>query len=99
MANRNNITHNGPGLFAEQDTHFERRLRRQRALFIPRFLQEAAANLMLKNAAQDRAHEIAIRQTRGQASTEELRQAMIHYRTLFEELVAEPEVARAKAAS
>jgi hypothetical protein len=45
------------------------------------------------------AHEIAIRQTRGQASTEELRQAMIHYRTLFEELVAEPEVARAKPAS
>ncbi len=45
------------------------------------------------------AHEIAIRQTRGQASTEELRQAMIHYRTLFDELVAEPELARAKAAS
>ena len=45
------------------------------------------------------AHEIAVRQTRGQASAEELRQAMIHYRTLFEELVAEPEVARAKAAS
>jgi hypothetical protein len=45
------------------------------------------------------AHEIAVRQTSGQAGTEELRQAMIHYRTLFEELVAEPEVARAKAAS
>jgi len=44
------------------------------------------------------AHEIAVRQTRGQASTEELRQAMIHYRTLFEELVAEPELAGAKAA-
>jgi hypothetical protein len=45
------------------------------------------------------AHEIAIRQTQGRASTEELRQAMIHFRTLFEELVAEPELARAKAAS
>ena len=45
------------------------------------------------------AHEIALRQTRGQASTEELRQAMIHYRTLFEELVGEPELVRAKAAS
>jgi len=45
------------------------------------------------------AHEIAVRQTRGQASTEELRQAMIHYRTLFDELVAEPEMARAQAAS
>jgi hypothetical protein len=28
-----------------------------------------------------------------------LRQAMIHYRTLFEELVGEPEVLRTKAAS
>ena len=45
------------------------------------------------------AHEIAARQTRGQASTEELRQAMIHYRTLFNELVGEPEMARAVAAS
>ncbi len=44
------------------------------------------------------AHGIALRQAAGQASTEELRQAMIHYRTLFEELVGEPEMARAKAA-
>jgi len=35
------------------------------------------------------AHRSAVRQAQGQASTEELRQAMIHYRTLFEELVAE----------
>jgi hypothetical protein len=45
------------------------------------------------------AHETALRQSRGQANTEDLRQAMIHYRTLFEELVGEPEAARAKAAS
>ena len=45
------------------------------------------------------AHEIALRQTKGQANTEDLRQAMIHYRTLFEELVGEPELARAMAAS
>jgi hypothetical protein len=44
-------------------------------------------------------HGIAVRQTLGQASTEELRQAMIHYRTLFEELVGEPLMARAHAAS
>jgi hypothetical protein len=44
------------------------------------------------------AHEIAVRQTQGQASTEDLRQAMIHYRTLFEELVGEPELARTKTA-
>jgi hypothetical protein len=45
------------------------------------------------------AHEIAVRHARGQASTEDLRQAMIHYRTLFDELVGEPEMARVKAAS
>jgi hypothetical protein len=46
------------------------------------------------------AHEIALRQIRGQANTEELRQAMVHYRTLFEELVGEPvTTAVAKAAS
>lgn len=39
------------------------------------------------------AHQSALLQTKGQASTEELRQAMIHYRTLFEELVGEPELA------
>lgn len=36
------------------------------------------------------AHEIALRHGQGQAGTEDLRQAMIHYRTLFEELVNEP---------
>jgi hypothetical protein len=45
------------------------------------------------------AHAIAVRQTQGQANTEDLRQAMIHYRTLFEELVGEPEVARARSAA
>ena len=45
------------------------------------------------------AHEIAVRQTQGKANTEDLRQAMIHYRTLFEELVSEPELASAKAAA
>ena len=45
------------------------------------------------------AHEIALRQTRGQASTEELRQAMVHYRTLFEELINEQEIPIAKVAS
>ncbi|MGB2627566.1 MAG: hypothetical protein WAK20_12325, partial [Candidatus Acidiferrum sp.] len=44
------------------------------------------------------AHEIAVRHTHGQAGTEELRQAMIHYRTLFEELVGEPELAHTKTA-
>lgn len=34
-----------------------------------------------------KAHDIAVRQGRGEASTEELRQAMIHYRSLFDNLV------------
>lgn len=33
------------------------------------------------------AHDISIRHRRGEASTEDLRQAMIHYRSLFEELL------------
>ena len=44
-------------------------------------------------------HGIAVRQANGEANTEDLRQAMIHYRTLFDELVGVPEMARAKAAS
>jgi hypothetical protein len=44
------------------------------------------------------AHGIANRQAGGKASTEELRQAMIYYRTLFDELVAVPELASAKSA-
>lgn len=36
------------------------------------------------------AHDIAVRQARGQASTEDLRRAMIHYRALFDDLVSEP---------
>ena len=53
--------------------------------------------LVLKNYRT--AHETALRQARGEASTEELRQAMIQYRTLFEELVNEPEMPLAKVAS
>jgi hypothetical protein len=36
---------------------------------------------------------------KGQAGTEELRQGMIHYRTLFEELVGEPGMVNAQVAS
>jgi hypothetical protein len=34
-------------------------------------------------------HDIAIRHSQGKASTDDLRQALIHYRALFEELVTE----------
>jgi len=45
------------------------------------------------------AHEIALRDRQGKASTEDLRKAMVHYRALFEELlegyiVAEPQEVR-----
>ena len=41
------------------------------------------------------AHDIAVRHERGQASTEDMRQAMIHYRALFDDLVgAEAPTAR-----
>ena len=36
-------------------------------------------------------HDIALRHRKGEASTDELRQALIHYRSLFEELVTERE--------
>lgn len=38
-------------------------------------------------------HEIALRHSKGEASTEDLRTAMIHYRELFEDLVNEPQAA------
>jgi hypothetical protein len=39
-------------------------------------------------------HEIALRHAEGRASTEDLRQAMIHYRALFNELSGQPELSR-----
>lgn len=36
------------------------------------------------------AHDIAMQQDQGQASTEDLRQAMVHYRALFEDLLEAP---------
>jgi hypothetical protein len=72
MARRKNRIDNGPSLYEEEERHLTRRTRRQRALFIPRFLTEAGANRQLAGAAQDRAHEIALRwaglETDGQLS-------------------------------
>jgi len=39
-------------------------------------------------------HEIALRLAQGRASTEDMRQGMIEYRTLFNDLAGEPEMAR-----
>ena len=38
------------------------------------------------------AHEIALRRDRGQASTEDLRSAMVHYRSLFQELLDDRQI-------
>ncbi len=45
------------------------------------------------------AHDIALRHSRGEASTEDLRKAMVHYRSLFEELLGDslPERKEARA--
>jgi hypothetical protein len=43
-------------------------------------------------------HEIALKHAKGQATTEDMRQGMIHYRTLFDDLLGVPETARAKGA-
>jgi hypothetical protein len=40
------------------------------------------------------AHDIALRHSSGKASTEDLRQAMVHYRRLFQELLDEPKPER-----
>jgi hypothetical protein len=39
------------------------------------------------------AHTVALRHERGEANTEDMRQAMVHYRTLFEELMGTGETA------
>ena len=43
------------------------------------------------------AHEIALRVGKNEATTEDLRTAMIHYRSLFEELVQVPKIVKRKA--
>ena len=44
-------------------------------------------------------HDIAVRHQRGEAGTEDLRQAMIHYRELFDELVTNEDSAESRTAS
>ncbi len=55
--------------------------------------EQRAADISVDHAAvvdnYRTAHDIAIRHGRGEAGTEDLRKAMIHYRALFDDLVAE----------
>jgi len=63
--------------------------------------EQRSADLSVDHAAVVQnyraAHDIALRHKRGEADTEALRQAMIHYRALFAELADELEGAQAKA--
>jgi len=44
------------------------------------------------------AHDIVVRHGRGQASTEDLRKAMVHFRSLFDELLGKSGVAHKEVA-
>jgi hypothetical protein len=59
---------------------------------------EISANHALVVEHYRAGHEIALRHAQGRASTEDLRQAMIHYRTLFDDLVGVPDIAHARGA-
>lgn len=61
MAKKKASEQGSPRLFEQHERALDRRIRRQRALFIPRFLREASANQQLSGAAQDKAHALAIR--------------------------------------
>jgi hypothetical protein len=61
MARKKNNVPAGPNLFEEVERHRMRHLRRQRALFIPRFLHAAGADLQLKDAKQEHAYAVAVR--------------------------------------
>ncbi|MFZ4573260.1 MAG: Eco57I restriction-modification methylase domain-containing protein [Phycisphaerales bacterium] len=50
-----------PRLFEQHERALDRRVRRQRSLFIPRYLREAAENQQLSGTAQDQAYAIAVR--------------------------------------
>jgi hypothetical protein len=58
MARRKTRVPDGPGLYEEHERRLARRIRRQHALFIPRLVREAADDVQLQGAAQDRAYEI-----------------------------------------
>lgn len=60
MAKRKAAEHATQRLFEAQERAHSRRIRRQRALFIPRLLRDAAASKQLADPAQDRAYSIAL---------------------------------------
>ena len=81
---------------AEAD-HLLKQVMTQRGYPIGSFDQQTA-DLSVEHAAvlshYRRANDIAENNKRGRATTEDLRQAMVHYRTLFEDLIETREPAR-----
>ncbi len=61
MAKRPAKAKDGPRLFESHEQAYVRRIRRQRALFIPKFVREAAANQGLSGSAQDKAYALTVR--------------------------------------
>ena len=61
MAKRDNTLKDGPRLFEHHERALDRRTRRQRALFIPKYVRDAASSHQLAGPAQDRAYELAVR--------------------------------------
>jgi hypothetical protein len=64
---------------------------------------ECAANISVNHsvavADYREAHDTAVRRERGEASTEDIRQALVQYRTLLEDLLAAPALAKARSAT
>src|SRR5690242_3371275 len=58
MAKRKPPAHDKPQLFEQYERARARRLRRQRALFIPHYLTQAATNQQLVGDAQQKAYDI-----------------------------------------
>lgn len=60
MAKRPTKAKDEPRLFEHHEIALDRRIRRQRTLFIPRYVKEAAASQLLSGAAQDKAFALAV---------------------------------------
>ncbi len=64
---------------------------------------ECAANISVNHAVAvtdyREAHDIAVRRERGEAGTEDIRRALVQYRTLLEDLLAAPAIERARSAT
>ncbi|MDX2148885.1 MAG: DNA methyltransferase [Planctomycetota bacterium] len=61
MAKRPTQAKDGPRLFEQQERALERRIRRQRALFIPKYVKEAASYAALAGPSQDRGYALVVR--------------------------------------